>query len=56
MESGAREQGTGRWLHGNWGGKGMNLSGGDSVFICITRMNCTQYSFNSILQFIIDFF
>ena len=27
-------------------GKGVNLGGGDSAFICITKMHCAQYSFN----------
>ena len=47
VESGAWHQGTGSRLRGSWGGKGANLVGGDSAFICITRMHCMQYSFNS---------
>ena len=43
VESGAWHQGTGSRLRGSWGGKGANLVGGDSAFICITRMHCTQY-------------
>ena len=27
-------------------GRGVNLGGGDSASICITRTHCTQYSFN----------
>ena len=48
MESGAWHQGTGGRLRGRWGGKGTNLGGRSSVFICIARMHCTQY-----VQFII---
>ena len=56
METGAWAQGNGSWLHGNWCGKGENLGGGDSAFICITRMQCAQYSFNLLFQFIVDLF
>ena len=36
-------QGPGSRLCEIWGGKGANLGGGDSAFICITRRHCTQY-------------
>jgi len=49
MESGAWEQQIGSQLRGTWAGKGANLGGGDSAFICITRMHCAQY-----IQFIIS--
>ena len=42
MESGAWEQGMGSWIQGSWAGRGVNLGGGDSAFICITRTHCTQ--------------
>ena len=37
-------------------GKGVNLGGGDSAFVCITSMHCTQYRLNFLLLFIVDFF
>ena len=37
-------------------GKGVNLGGGDSAFVCITSMHCTQYRLNFLLVFIVDFF
>ena len=30
-------------------GKGENLGGGDSAFICITSIHCTQYRLNLLL-------
>lgn len=49
MESGALEQRIGSQLRGSWAGKGANLGGWDSAFICITKMHCAQY-----IQFIIS--
>ena len=56
MESGAWEQGAGSGLHRSWGRERCKSQRHGSAFICITRMQCTQYSFYLLFQFIIIFF
>ena len=55
MESGAWEQGAGSGLHRSWGRERCKSQRHGSAFICITRMQCTQYSFYLLFQFIIIF-
>ena len=55
MESGAWEQGAGSRLHRSWGRERRKSQRRGSAFICITRMQCMQYSFYLLFQFIIIF-